>query len=1086
MATVAEIEQQIASLRARLGALEDATIAVRAEIERLQFQAVDLRSAARRQREGGDIAGADALRAQAQALDDKAAALYNSPAFKNLEAAESEIRRLENELYNAQQKAKNDEYQNNQPKEQLTAEQKIAQQKAAEESDRTTPVVNKPAPVPEQSTGDKTPAPTAEKPSQTQQPIAQDDNPQTQNQGATAPGPQGPANTSSGAKTSGSLNTNTEIVPQPNVLDRFASYTWQASVYLMSTKQYTQLLRSKKKSINGYNLLFQSGGAPPNTGGFLGKLGPGQQSSTGGDGSVSTAPPGGVLGTNSVDRGRNPAFPLDFYIESVTIDNMLPGRQTKSPHMVTNMKFTVIEPGNITLLDRLYEAVQDMGQVGEKDQPINYTSAAYLMVLRWYGYDENGNLVPVGAADPNTGLTDPNAVVEKFIPFLITQIKWQVSSKLVSYDFECAPINQMVAGGTRRGTIPYDVQLTDGNVGKLLGGDLVYASTAPPAAPANAPGSPTTANTDSSGRRTAANDPRSTTFQTQRVPDRPTQASVRAVDNAIDATGAPAKANAASSARNTIKEGLTGAMNAFQQQLVRDGIYKVADTYEIVFVADKQGHQPIRDAKITKYGKVKDQTQTPMKPGATQVGSQAFNEAANVMDITNRNWSITAGMQMVQAIDLAIRNSTYITDQALTEYDETSGAEIPNAKVTINAENPMKWFQISMEAQQGDYDEARNDYAYNIKFVISPYELAQFDSKYFPLTKFRGVHKSYPYWFTGQNSAVLDFTANFNSLYNITVTGTHADQSAAAQQRKKFTASMRDIPKYTYAPASNASRQGASGKGNEVSASASEYLYSPGDMGIAKVRIIGDPAWIQQGSLAGGVNTAEFGYSAFLPDGTINFDASQVMFEIAWQRPEDYNLSTGLADPYARPGNQARQPQQSNVYKAYKVVSEFKSGKFEQTLEGSLYYFPIPSRKNTAASAPNQSAAEDSRLARQNTQATATRTNTAPATDSTAANTDRGFTADQLRAKSTAARLSGTLLSPSAIDAVTSAAAAGGSSLPAPDISNLPPALAAISNGQIVSTSVGGLGSARLFNNAPGKITKAAVPNRTQSGARDY
>jgi len=84
---------------------------------------------------------------------------------------------------------------------------------------------------------------------------ANDDNPQTQNQGATAPGPQGPSNTSSGTKVSGALNTNTDILPQPNVLDRFASYTWSASVYLMSTKQYTQLLRSKKKSINGYNLL---------------------------------------------------------------------------------------------------------------------------------------------------------------------------------------------------------------------------------------------------------------------------------------------------------------------------------------------------------------------------------------------------------------------------------------------------------------------------------------------------------------------------------------------------------------------------------------------------------------------------------------------------------------------------------------------------------------------------------------------------------------------------------------------------------------------------------------------------------------
>jgi len=770
--------------------------------------------------------------------------------------------------------------------------------------------------------------------------LANDNNPQATNQGAAAAGPNGPTNTSTGTKISGTLNTNTDIVPQPNVLDRFASYTYSASVYLMSTKQYTQLLRSKKKNINGYNLLFQSGGAPPNNGGFQGALGTGQQNSTGGDGTNSTTPPGGILGTNDVDAGRNPAFPLDFYIDSITIDNALPGRQTQSPHMVTNLKFTVVEPGNITLLDRLYEAVQDMAQtVGESSQTINYTAAAYLMVIRWYGYDINGNLVAVGAADPNTGLTDPNAVVEKFIPFLIKKINWQVSSKLVTYEFECAPINQKVAGGTRRGTIPYDVQLTDSNVGKLLGGDLVYASASPPTAPADNP-----------GERTANNKtPKSTAGQNARD---------LAVNNTSSGYYNPPKANSASSAKKTIKDGLMGAMNVYQQQLVKDGIYTAADTYEIVFVADAKGNQPIRDARINlPADRIKEQNQTPVSPGPTQVGGSALNEAAIAMDITNRNYSITAGMQIIQAIDLAIRNSTYITDQALTVF--SNGVEIENSETAVNAQSPMKWFQISMEAQQGVYDTARNDHVYHIKYIISPYELYNFDSKYFPLTKFRGLHKRYPYWFTGENTAVLEYTANFNSLYNITVTGSHADQSAAAKLRKKYTASMRDIPMYTYMPASNASRQGADGKTNEIAANASEYLFSPSDLGQTKLRIIGDPAWIQQGSLAGGVNTQEFGYSAFLPDGTINFDASQVMFEIAWQRPEDYNLSTGLADPYARPGNQARQPQQSNVYQCVKVISEFKDGKFEQTLEGALFMFPVPSGNNTAATAGNPNGAQD-------------------------------------------------------------------------------------------------------------------------------
>jgi hypothetical protein len=163
---------------------------------------------------------------------------------------------------------------------------------------------------------------------------------------------------------------------------------------------------------------------------------------------------------------------------------------------------------------------------------------------------------------------------------------------------------------------------------------------------------------------------------------------------------------------------------------------------------------------------------------------------------------------------------------------------------------------------------------------------------------------------------------------------------------------MREIPTYVYQSRSTESNFGADGKGNETSANAAQYLYSPSDLATAKVRIIGDPGWIQQGSVAAGVNPENFDYRGFLPDGTINFDSQQVMFEIAWQRPEDYDLNTGLADPYSQFGGTDRQPLQSFVYHARKCVSEFRQGKFEQTIEGSLYNFPITEQRNTSASQP--------------------------------------------------------------------------------------------------------------------------------------
>jgi hypothetical protein len=296
---------------------------------------------------------------------------------------------------------------------------------------------------------------------------ANDDNSQTRNAGSAA-------NSSSNTPEEntikqGNLTADGAVEPQPNILDQYSSYTYSASVYLMSRTQYNRLLRSKKKTINGYNLLFQSGGAPGNVGGPL---------------PVGQAAELGVGSDNQFDYGRNPEFPQDFYIDTITIDNALPGRQTQAAHMVTNLKFTVIEPGNITLLDRIYAAVQNMAQtLDDTAGTVNYTAAAYLMVIRWYGYDEKGNIVDAKTSvDPDSTLSDPRAICEKFIPFIIKKINWGVSSKLVTYEFDCAPIGQMVAGGTRRGTIPYDVQLTSATVGELLGGNAIYSTNSADAA----------------------------------------------------------------------------------------------------------------------------------------------------------------------------------------------------------------------------------------------------------------------------------------------------------------------------------------------------------------------------------------------------------------------------------------------------------------------------------------------------------------------------------------------------------------------------------------------------------------------------
>jgi uncharacterized protein YdhG (YjbR/CyaY superfamily) len=53
-----------------------------------------------------------------------------------------------------------------------------------------------------------------------------------------------------------------------------------------------------------------------------------------------------------------------------------------------------------------------------------------------------------------------------------------------------------------------------------------------------------------------------------------------------------------------------------------------------------------------------------------------------------------------------------------------------------------------------------------------------------------------------------------------------------------------------------------------------------------------------QGEIYRGLDPRTFNFSAFNQDGTINFDSQEILFEIVWQRPVDYDVdTTGLMDP---------------------------------------------------------------------------------------------------------------------------------------------------------------------------------------------
>jgi len=726
-----------------------------------------------------------------------------------------------------------------------------------------------------------------------------------------------------------------KVIPQPNVLDDYYSYSYQISVYLCNDSQYKRLLYGNNLKLDGYQLLFQTGGAPLNRDGVRPQPAAGTIDQDGG-----TVPP---EERNYPDGGRNPYFDNDFYIDSVSLENKLPAGGSGGAHFDTDLKFTLIEPQGMTLLERLRDAVKNHAPQNENGK-VNYLAATYVMVIRFYGYDQSGNIVmPIrGGLTVGAQTSDTKAVVEKLVPFQIVNIDWTVGSKTTSYEWKCKPVGLNIAGSTARGTIPYDLQLNASSVEKLLNGQARYASQSTPS-PAK-PGASTTA-TDARGRATAQSDTRVPgNAPAQRVPP-PTQASVRAEDNAIDAAAkAPQTAVSAPNPSRTIVQGLMQAMNDFQQKLVLDGVYEQADNYSIEFVGP--GAEKIAGATL-----VQPNVKIPKVYTNMPIGKEVPEK--DRVDMASRSFSITAGQQILQVIELVVRNSSYISSQALFTIDE-EGNQIPTKNPNYN--EPVKWYIINMSAQprSSKLDGKRNDYAYDIKYTVSPFLIKNLASVYFPVNKFSGVHKSYPYWFTGQNTAVLEYQENLNGIFRMTLSGNVDEDAAATKLRNAQTASLNEIMMYTYQARSVESSAGALGKSFELGANAAELLYDAQGLKNAKIKIIGDPAWIAQGSFFRPVTQETFGgkalTSGFMPDGSVAFDNQEILFEIVWQRPEDYDLGTGMADPYSQTQKKynARVALQSRVYIATKVTSEFRSGRFEQTLEGKLYTFLKSDASNAA------------------------------------------------------------------------------------------------------------------------------------------
>ena len=251
---------------------------------------------------------------------------------------------------------------------------------------------------------------------------------------------------------------NQTITPRPNVLDRYASYTYAISWWLLTPEQYNNLGAAGSKApapnTGSWTLLIQSGGAPA--------------------------------------AGRSQFFPIDYYFDDLEIETFLMGKGTGMSNNGMEIRFKIVEPNGLTLIQKLYDAVVSAyknpapapstsagggptvsANQSSKQIP-NYAAAQYCLTIEFYGYDSQGNLV-APATGSNAG--GPPTVIKKYYPFLLNNISFRTVANQVEYNIIGYPVPYDTGTAQARGTIPFSFVLAGTTVSQLLQGGPLSATT---------------------------------------------------------------------------------------------------------------------------------------------------------------------------------------------------------------------------------------------------------------------------------------------------------------------------------------------------------------------------------------------------------------------------------------------------------------------------------------------------------------------------------------------------------------------------------------------------------------------------------
>jgi len=223
-----------------------------------------------------------------------------------------------------------------------------------------------------------------------------------------------------------------------NPLSAFSSYTYKLSLYLVTPEGENSYAKDGVWHTTDMLLIAQSGGI-----------------------------------TEGLDSKRAEGFEYDFGIDNLTITTAVNSKASDYSGTTYEYQFTIYEPYGMTFPSRLVRAVHKMQEKTSMKRsvqhPMQALSERYLLVIRFYGYDEKGNMMTVPTAGKYAmNKTDDTAAFERAFPVIIQTMSTRLEQKMTTYQVTAKAAGMQIGIGGITGSVGEQVSISGATVGEIL------------------------------------------------------------------------------------------------------------------------------------------------------------------------------------------------------------------------------------------------------------------------------------------------------------------------------------------------------------------------------------------------------------------------------------------------------------------------------------------------------------------------------------------------------------------------------------------------------------------------------------------